>query len=128
MEKQFHILIVEDGEDQARILKACLSKAGFKITRVENGLDAFEMISQKKLLPDLLLTDIMMPGISGFELLSKLKDAGILPPTIVLTGKKSEEDIVRGLELGALDYISKPFSPTVVVAKIRKALQIREVA
>lgn len=115
------IVIAEDGKDHARILIAALRRGGYDIHWFENGVDAYEYIVSNPA-PDLLITDVMMPGMSGFELLGKLKAEGRMPPTLVLTSKQREEDVVRGLELGVLDYVTKPFSPTVVVAKVKNAL------
>jgi DNA-binding response OmpR family regulator len=73
-------------------------------------------------LPDLLITDVMMPGMSGFELLTRLKEAKISLPIIMITSKQREEDVLRGLQDGAIDYITKPFSPAVVLARVKNAL------
>lgn len=118
---QKHILLAEDGEIQARILSATFEKAGFKMSWVEDGVQAYEAI-KNGFTPDLLITDVMMPGMSGFELLTRLKNENILPPTIVLTGLQKEEEVLRGLECGALDYIKKPFSPSVILAKVQMFL------
>jgi DNA-binding response OmpR family regulator len=115
------ILLAEDGHDHARILLAVLSKHGFEVTWLETGTDAYDYLVANPA-PDLLITDIMMPGMSGFELIARLKAEGRMPPTIVLTGKQREEDILRGLEYGVLDYIIKPFSPSVLLAKVRNAI------
>lgn len=119
-----HILIAEDGADNARILTAVLKKSGFEVTWVQNGTEAYEHLKQNAA-PDLFITDVMMPGMSGFELLTRLKDEGLMPPTIVLTSRQREEDVLRGLKLGILDYVTKPFSPTVVAAKVTNALARR---
>lgn len=119
------ILVAEDGDAHARIIQAVLQRAGFEVTRVGNGLEAFDAI-EKGMKPDLLITDILMPGLSGFELLAKLQNAGLSVPTIVLTGKQDEENVMRGLNFGALDYISKPFSPTELLARVKIALKKSE--
>lgn len=118
---QKRILIAEDGDDYARILSAVLARAGYDVTRVTNGVAAYETIVAGPI-PDLLITDVMMPGMSGFELLARLKQENRLVPAIVLTSKQTEEDVLRGFEYGALDYISKPFSPAVVLARVGIAL------
>lgn len=120
------ILLAEDGKDQARIVCAVLNKNGFEVVWVESGTDAYSYISTNEM-PDLLITDVMMPGMSGFELIARLKSENKMPPTIVLTSKQREEDVLRGLEYGVLDYITKPFSPSVIVAKVKNAL-VRNVA
>lgn len=115
------IVLAEDGHDHARILLAVLKRSGYDVIWFETGTDAYNYLSQNEA-PSLLITDVMMPGMSGFELLTKLKDENKMPPTFVLTGKQREEDVLRGLELGIIDYITKPFSPSVVVAKVKNAL------
>ncbi len=116
-----HILLAEDGEIHARILSAILVRAGYKFSWVIDGIQAYEAITGG-FKPDLLITDVMMPGMSGFELLTRLSAEKLLPPTIVLTGVQKEEEVLRGLECGALDYIKKPFSPSVVLARVQLVL------
>ncbi|AZZ36851.1 response regulator [Bdellovibrio sp. qaytius] len=113
-----HILLAEDGEVHARILQATLGRAGYKLHWVTDGVKAYEAI-KSGVKYDLLITDVMMPGMSGFELLTRLKNENILPPTIVLTGVQNDEDVLRGIESGALYYIKKPFSPSVVLAHVK---------
>lgn len=115
------VVLAEDAKDQARILTAVLQKSGIEVVWFENGQDAFAYLSTHPL-PDLLITDVLMPGMSGFELLGRLKEMNIMPPTVVLTSKQREEDVLRGLEYGVLDYIIKPFSPMVILAKIKNIL------
>lgn len=119
-----NILIAEDGQDHARILMAVLKRSGHNILWFQTGTEAYDHIV-KSGQPDLLITDVMMPGMSGFELIARLKDENIMPPTIVLTSRQRDEDVLRGLKLGVLDYITKPFSPTVVLAKVENALKRR---
>jgi DNA-binding response OmpR family regulator len=115
------ILLAEDADDYAQIITAVLRKQGYEVEHVADGLKANSKINEETA-PDLLITDVMMPGMTGFELIGKLKDENKLPPTIVLTGKNSEEDIIRGLGYGVIDYIPKPFSPTIFLARIKVAL------
>lgn len=115
------IVLAEDGTDHARILMAILKKNGFDVTWFQTGTEAFDYL-MKNSEPDLLITDVMMPGMSGFELLGRLKENNKLPPTIVLTSKQREEDILQGLGYGVIDYITKPFSPGVVLMKIKNTL------
>ena len=116
-----HILLAEDGLVHVRILRALLSRANYTFSWVPDGVEAYEAI-KGGFRPDLLITDVMMPGMSGFELLTRLKAEDILPPTIMLTAVQKEEEVLRGLQCGALDYILKPFSPGVVLAKVQLAL------
>lgn len=115
------IVLAEDGTDHARIISAVLKKQGYEIIWFASGTDAYDYLA-KNPMPDLLITDVMMPGMSGFELLARLKEENRMPPSFVLTSKQREEDVLRGLEFGVLDYIIKPFSPSVVLAKVQNAL------
>ena len=119
--KSARILVAEDAEDIARILTVILTREGYTITHAPNGEEAYKLITTPPF-PDLIITDIMMPGLSGFELLSKLKEDNCRIPVIVLTGKESEEDVLKGFSYGILDYITKPFIPSVLLAKIKLIL------
>lgn len=114
------ILVAEDSEETALLIKFTLEKAGHKVTLVTDGLLALEQL--KKSLPDLLITDILMPGMNGFELLEEINKLGMKVKTIVLAVQKSDEDIVRGLGVGALDFIQKPFSPREMLARVNSVL------
>ncbi len=121
------IVLAEDGTDHARILIAILKKSNFQVEWFQTGTEAFDYLSANPL-PDLLITDVMMPGMSGFELLGRLKEINKMPPTIVLTSKQREEDVLQGLGYGIIDYITKPFSPGVVMMKIKNALNRQSAA
>lgn len=117
------ILIVEDEEDVMELVYYNLSKEGFKCHSACNGSEALEM--SLAILPDIVLLDLMLPEIDGLEVCKKLKNS---PQTehvriIMVTAKSDESDIVIGLELGADDYITKPFSPKVLVARVRAVLR-----
>lgn len=116
------VLLAEDGDVQARLILAVLGNAGFAVERVGDGLAAYERIKAGPP-PPLLVTDLLMPGLSGFELLARLSTEGLLPPTIVLTSRSDEESVLRSLGYGALDCIQKPFSPSVLLARIKIALK-----
>ncbi|MBD3343777.1 MAG: response regulator [Chitinivibrionales bacterium] len=117
------ILIVEDEEDILELTVYNLSKEGYRPTGVTSGEEALKKIRAKQ--PDLILLDLMLPGMDGLEVSRILKKdqktQGV--PLIILTAKGEEADIVSGLELGADDYIVKPFSPRVLVARIRAVLR-----
>jgi two-component system alkaline phosphatase synthesis response regulator PhoP len=117
------ILLVDDEEDILELLDYNLSKEGFTILRVTTGEDALAVA--RKNLPDLVLLDLMLPGIGGLDVCRILKgDDRTQPiPIVMLTAKGEESDVVAGLELGASDYITKPFSPRVVVARVRAVLR-----
>jgi len=117
------ILIVEDEKDIVKMLDYNLKKEGFKILTAHDGEDALDEASTKH--PDLILLDLMLPGIDGLEVCKELKSerktASI--PVIMLTAKSQESDKVVGLELGADDYVTKPFSPRELIARIKAILR-----
>ena len=119
------ILVVEDDDDILQLLKYNLAKEGYRITGAASGEEALRVL--KTGLPDLVLLDLMLPGIDGLEVCRTLKrDARTSRiPIIMLTAKGEEADIVTGLELGADDYITKPFSPRVMLARVRTVLRRR---
>lgn len=114
-----HIFIVDDEADILELLRYNLSKEGYKITCVETGDQLVTMV--KTHMPDLIILDLMLPGLDGLEVCGHLKKDPKTHhiPVVMLTAKGDEADIVTGLELGAEDYITKPFSPRVVLARIR---------
>ena len=118
------VVLAEDGHDYARIVLAVLKKNDLNVLWFQTGTDAYDYLINNPQ-PALLITDVMMPGMSGFELIARLKEQGMMPPTIVLTGKQRDEDVLRGLEFGVQDYITKPFSPSVLLAKVKNALSRR---
>lgn len=117
------ILVVDDEKDILELIEYNLSKEGFTVDCVESGEAALEFL--KKIRPSLIVLDIMMPGIDGLGVCKALKrdDKYSNIPIIMLTAKGEDIDIVTGLELGADDYITKPFSPKVLIARIRTALR-----
>ncbi len=117
------ILIIEDEEDIQALIEFNLKKDGFQTEALKDGLDAISQI--KKINPDLILLDVMLPGLDGFEILRRLKmDQALQKLSVILVTAKNEDvNIVSGLELGADDYITKPFSPAVLVARVRSVLR-----
>lgn len=120
---QERILIVDDEENILELLEFNLSKEGYKVIPVMSGEEALKDVKSK--LPDLILLDLMLPGIDGLEVCKLLKKNTLTEniPIIMLTAKGEESDIITGLELGADDYITKPFSPKVLIARIRMVLR-----
>ena len=118
-----HILVVEDDPDIRELLAYSLGKEGYLIGQAASGEAAWKYLGEA--LPDLLLLDVMLPGMDGLELLRKMKsDQSYRTIPIILASAKGEEtDVVAGLELGAEDYIIKPFSPRVLTARVRTALR-----
>ncbi|WML57042.1 response regulator transcription factor [Neobacillus sp. PS2-9] len=122
--KEESILVVEDEEKIARLLELELEYEGYQVTKVLNGHDALETYKNHKW--DLILLDVMLPGISGIELLRRIRQIDKQTPIILLTAKGSVEDKVSGLDFGANDYITKPFKIEEVLARIRAALRIKQ--
>ena len=122
------ILAVDDEEDILELLRYNLAKEGYRVTCVASGEEAVK--AGKSILPDLILLDLLLPGIDGLEVCRLLKGEARTRniPIIMLTAKGEEADIVTGLELGADDYLTKPFSPRVLLARIRAALRRRATA
>jgi two-component system alkaline phosphatase synthesis response regulator PhoP len=118
-----HILVVEDEEDILELVRYNLAKEGYRVTGVTCGEDALDKAMSD--LPDLVVLDLMLPGIDGLELCRLLKgDSKTRHIHIVMLSAKGEEaDIVTGLELGADDYITKPFSPRVLLARLKAVLR-----
>ena len=122
------ILAVEDDEDILELLKYNLAKEGYRVTAVTSGEEGLQLA--RSTTPDLILLDLMLPGVDGLEVCRRLKlDAKTRQvPIIMLTAKGEEADIVTGLELGAEDYITKPFSTRVLLARVRAVLRRRRTA
>jgi len=117
------ILVVEDDTITLEFVRVCLSKEGFDVTCCKTGVDALSKL--KKLRPDLIVLDIMLPDINGMDICKTVKsnEATKHIPIVMLTLKGDESDIVNGLEQGADDYILKPFSPKIFVARINTVLR-----
>jgi two-component system phosphate regulon response regulator PhoB len=120
---RLNILVVEDEDAIRGMLSMVLEQAGFKAVAAADAEDAQKVLND--LSPDLILLDWMLPGISGVEWARRLKKEPIYRdlPIILLTARGEEEDKVRGLEIGADDYITKPFSPKELVARVRAVLR-----
>jgi two-component system, OmpR family, alkaline phosphatase synthesis response regulator PhoP len=120
-----HILVVEDEEDILELLRYNLMKEGYRVTGVLTGEEGLRAARSQP--PDLIVLDLMLPGIDGLSVCRELKmDARTRDlPIIILTAKGEEADIVSGLELGADDYVTKPFSPRVFLARLRAVLRRR---
>jgi len=117
------ILVVDDEDDIRELVQLNLDREGYRVLTCETGEQALAVARSKT--PDLIVLDLMLPGIDGLEVCKRLKaDSGLGQiPVIMLTAKGEESDIVAGLELGADDYITKPFSGKVLVARVRRLLR-----
>ena len=118
-----HLLVVDDDEDILELLKYHFSNEGFKVTCAENGEKA--QIFLKNKIPDLIILDIILPGIDGLELIKKINDHPKTRniPVVFLSAKAEEIDVILGIELGASDYVTKPFSIKVLIARVRALLR-----
>ena len=117
-----HILIVDDEEDICQILSYSLQAAGYQTSVAHSAEDALALIEQSA--PDLLLLDIMMDGMSGTDMAKRLQERNLLTfPIIFLTALTSESDVLKGFQLGADDYITKPFHLTEVLARVKAILR-----
>lgn len=123
MTQKKRILLVEDEEDIAALIKLQAEITGYKLHVEVDGINGYRAIEREK--PDLVILDIMLPGQNGFDVCRKMKNNPELKniPVIILTAKAEELDVVLGLELGADDYIPKPFSPKVLFSKIKAVLR-----
>jgi len=121
--KDRRILVVDDEQRMVRFIRLNLEHDGFQVFEAYNGKQAIDQIRSN--LPDLVLLDVMMPDIDGFEVLEMIRESNTVP-VIMLTAKGEEEDRVHGLELGADDYITKPFSPRELVSRVRAVLRRTE--
>ncbi len=119
------VLVVDDESRMVEFIAMNLELEGFRVVRAANGSEALEKASREH--PDLVLLDIMMPEMDGFETLEGLRDTSSVP-VIFLTAKSEEVDRIKGLDLGADDYITKPFSPRELVSRIRAVLRRTEPA
>lgn len=123
MSQKKRILLIEDEEDIAALLKLQAEVSGYKLHVEVDGINGYRAIEREK--PDLVILDIMLPGQNGFDVCRKIKNNPELKniPVIILTAKGEELDIVLGLELGADDYVAKPFSPKVLFSRIKAVLR-----
>jgi len=117
------ILVVDDEERMARFIRLNLEHDGFQVVEAYRGLDAIRRIRDS--MPDVIILDVMMPDLNGFEVLKIIREFSSVP-VIMLTAKGEEDDRVHGLELGADDYVTKPFSPRELVSRVRAVLRRTE--
>jgi len=116
------ILVIDDTELMVKMTTDILTEKGYEVVSANNGIDGIKMVASEK--PDLVLLDVVMPGIDGFEVCKLLRkdESNNLMPIIMLTAQGNEDDKLKGLELGADDYITKPFNPRELVSRVRNTL------
>ena len=118
-----HILIIEDDPDIVELLRYNLERESYRVTSAGTGVEGLAQLERER--PDLLILDLMLPEISGFEVCRRLRRNPELQslPVIMLTARSEEADVIAGIELGADDYITKPFSPRELVARVGAVLR-----
>jgi two-component system, OmpR family, KDP operon response regulator KdpE len=121
-DERVSLLVTDDDHRMRRLLRLNLEQAGYRVTTAEDGSTAIDLVELDP--PELILLDIMMPGIDGFTCLERLREFSNVP-VILLTAKGEERDKVRGLDLGADDYLTKPFGPAEMLARVRAVLRRR---
>ncbi len=117
------IVVIDDEEDIRELIEYNLSKEGYEVASAMSAEEAVPLI--KSAPPDMIILDLMLPGVNGLELCRQLKESPEYRdiPIIMVTARSEESDIVRGLELGADDYVSKPFSPKILNARVKSVLR-----
>ncbi len=115
------VLVVDDEDNLRTMLVAALKFEGYDVTAAPNGREGLRSVKEAK--PDLIVLDVMMPELDGFGMLTRLRETGDRTPVIFLTAKDTSADAVRGLGLGADDYLSKPFSLEELVARVEAVMR-----
>src|SRR5690242_8782193 len=119
-----HVLIVEDNPDLAFGLRNNLEIEGYRVTVAEDGLQG--LARARSAAPDLIILDLMLPGLDGYRVLRTLRDEGRTTPVLILTARGEEADKVRGFRLGADDYVTKPFGVLELLARVEALLRRTE--
>ncbi|MEG2291195.1 MAG: response regulator transcription factor [Clostridium sp.] len=119
--EEIKILVVEDEEPIRKLICKILSSQEMQVYQAENGSQCLEMLDNHKY--DLIILDILMEDISGYDVAKIIREQDIMVPIIFLSGKREDEDIIKGLDSGADSYITKPFSPTVLCAQVKSQIK-----
>lgn len=115
------VLVIEDEPTLSRLLSYNLSQEGYETTVIENGAEGLQTALQRRF--DLIILDLMLPGMNGFDILTKLRQSAVSTPVIILTARNAEEEVVQGLRRGADDYITKPFGVAELLARVSAVLR-----
>ena len=117
------ILVVDDEPSIGRVVQFKLQQEGFRVALATDGLEGLAKVREEK--PDLILLDLMMPGMDGFEVCRRLRAAPetVTTPVIILTARGQEMDRIRGVELGVLDFFTKPFSPQKLLERVKEVFK-----
>ncbi|SEO20622.1 response regulator transcription factor [Paenibacillus sp. OV219] len=116
-----HILVVDDDDKITSLLRRSLAFEGYEVTTASNGLEGLKQMLSSD--PDLLIVDVMMPQVDGWEVVRRVREGGSSVPVLMLTAKDEIQDRVRGLDLGADDYLVKPFALEELLARTRALLR-----
>lgn len=117
----YKVLVIEDEPTLARLLSYNLTQEGYETTVIDHGAEGLQTALQRSY--DLIILDIMLPGLNGFEILNRLRQNGVRTPVIILTARNAEEEVVQGLKHGADDYITKPFGVAELLARVSAVLR-----
>jgi len=120
------VLVVEDEQHLAEGLRFNLEAEGYQVQLVDAGEAALEKLKAEAQAFDVVILDVMLPGISGFDVISRMREAGQYVPTLMLTARGHADDVLRGFAAGADDYLTKPFELSILIARIRGLLRRRE--
>ncbi|AJY73589.1 response regulator transcription factor [Paenibacillus beijingensis] len=115
------VLVIEDEPTLSRLLSYNLSQEGYETTVIDHGAEGLQAALQRRF--DLIILDLMLPGMNGFDILTKLRQNGVTTPVIILTARNAEEEVVQGLRRGADDYITKPFGVAELLARVSAVLR-----
>ena len=117
------VLVVEDEQDILDLVDYNLSQAGFNVVTAKNGTDALDVVKKQR--PDLVVLDLMLPGMDGKEVCRRIRQDETLSntPVVMLTARADEVDRIVGFELGADDYLTKPFSPRELVLRVKAIMK-----
>ena len=121
-----HILVVEDEKHLAEGLRFNLEAEGYRVEVVETGEAALELLLAQVQTFDIVVLDVMLPGKSGFTVVSEMRQAGQFVPTLILTARGHSDDVLQGFAAGADDYLTQPFDLTILIARIQGLLRRRE--
>lgn len=120
------VLVVEDEENLAKGIRFNLELEGYEVDVIADGALALERLTRPENDADLVILDVMLPGVDGFEIADRMRSAGNYTPVLMLTAKSQPEDVVQGLEAGADDYLAKPFDLKVLLARVKGLLRRRD--
>ncbi|MFC4768262.1 winged helix-turn-helix domain-containing protein [Effusibacillus consociatus] len=115
------VLVVDDEESIVKLVEYNLIQAGYEVLTADNGVKGLEIVQAER--PDLIILDLMLPGLGGMDVCQQLRREGFSTPIIMLTARDDEVDRILGLEIGADDYVTKPFSPRELVARVKAVLR-----